>query len=380
MKVFDWEVPPEWKIRTAYIIGPDGQRYADFDEHNLHIASYSVPVNRRMDRAELLQHIHSLPEHPDWIPYRTTYYNKDWAFCLPHREVETLPEGIYHVVIDSELFNGSLSYGETFIRGKSEETFLIYAHVCHPSMCNDNLSGISIAVELAYALLHQQSTLNYSYLLVFAPTTIGSITWISQNVDRLRSIRAGLVLAVAGDRGRLHYKKSRNGNSEFDQLVAYVLAQSGKDYELLDFDPYGYDERQFCSQGINLSVGRLTRTPNGCYPEYHTSADNLYFVTKEHLSDTIDTCLDILTTFDNNKRLRNTLPFCEPQLGRRGLYHKIGGGQNIDNQVKTMLWLLNQADGNQTLLDIACKSGISFKQLQWAANILYEADLLEVVD
>jgi aminopeptidase-like protein len=378
-QVFDWVVPREWKIRSAYIIGPDGQRYADFSSHNLHVASYSAPVDRYLDRAELLKHIHSLPDQPDLIPYRTTYYNEDWAFCLPHRVVQSMPEGLYRAVIDSDLFNGSLSYGHTFIRGKSEHTFLLYTHVCHPSMCNDNLSGIGVAVELARSIARQQGSLNFSYLVVFAPATIGSITWISHNRERLKSIRAGLVLALAGDSGKLHYKKSRSGQSEVDRLATHVLAKSGKPYEVLEFDPYGYDERQFCSPGINLPVGRLTRTPNGAFPEYHTSADNLQFVKVEQLSDTIDTCLDILSAFDNNKYLRNTQPFCEPQLGRRGLYHMVGGFQGIESQMKALLWLLNQADGKQSLLDIAWRTGIDFKELQAGAAVLHKAGLLDVI-
>jgi len=377
-KVFDWSVPKEWTIRDAYIITPQGNKICDFKTLNLHVTGYSIPVKETLSKEALLPHLHSLPEYPKWVPYSYNYHSEHWGFSIADEQLQSLPEGDYQVVIDSDLTDGHLSYGEYFIPGDSEQEFLIYSHICHPSLCNDNLSGIAVATELARRL-EQSPCLNFSYRFVFAPTTIGSISWLSQNQHRLSNIKAGLVIAVAGDAGQLTYKKSRNDDSYINQLVLSALQTSEKPYAIEEFSPFGYDERQFCSPGINLPVGRLTRTPNGCYPEYHTSADNLDIVKPEYLADTMEAYLDIIELFENNRTFRNTQPFGEPHLGRHGLYKK-SGEYNIQNNTLALLWVLNQADGTNSLLDIVQRSKMTYGEILNASKALYDVNLLELAE
>jgi aminopeptidase-like protein len=375
--VFDWIVPPEWNIRDAYIKGPDGRKIVDFRKSNLHVVSYSTPVRARLSLAELLPHLHSLPEHPDWIPYRTAYYNPDWGFCLAHRQRESLTEGEYEVVIDSELKDGALSYAECRVPGARDDEVLVFAHICHPSLCNDNLSGIGIAVQLAKFLASAPRV--YSYRFVFAPATIGSITWLSRNESRLGKVKHGLVAAVLGDPGMLHYKKSRQGDAEIDRAVQCALRDRGTGFKVLEFSPWGYDERQFGSPGIALPVGRLTRTPNGCYPEYHSSADDLSLVRPEFLADSFRAYVEVFAILERNRCYRNLSPKGEPQLGRRGLYRKTGGQQDIPDRELALLWVLNQSDGGPSLLDIAERSGLAFASVAAAARDLEAAGLLAPV-
>lgn len=373
-QVFDWTVPREWRIREAWIRDAQGRKVVDFRDSSLHVVSYSVPVRARVSLAELKPHLHSLPDHPDWIPYRTSYYNDAWGFCLPHRQLESLGDGEYEVLVDSELFDGALSYGECEIKGQSDEEVLIFAHTCHPSLANDNLSGLALASLLANQL-HGMSR-RYTYRFVFAPATIGSITWLARNRERLGRIRHGLVCTVAGHPGRPVYKRSRHGTAEIDRAAVCVLRDTGRDHEILDFSPWGYDERQFGSPGINLPVGRLTRTPNGCYPEYHTSADNLALVSPPALEEMLGLYMNVINVIENNGRYRNLNPFGEPQLGRRGLYRKLGGQQDIGLHQNAMLWALNFSDGSHSLLDIAERSGLPFAAIAHAVQDLVGAGLL----
>lgn len=375
--VFDWTVPREWRIREAWIRDPRGRTVVDFRDSNLHVVSYSVPVRARLPLAELKAHLHSDPAHPDWIPYRTSYYNDAWGFCLPHRRVEVLEDGEYEVCVDSELFDGSLTYGECEIKGRDADEVLIFAHTCHPSLANDNLSGIALAALLAEQL--RTAGTRYTYRFVFAPATIGSITWLARNQDRLGRIRHGLVCTVAGHPGQPVYKRSRHGTAEIDRAAACALRDAGVDHEILDFSPWGYDERQFGSPGVNLPVGRLTRTPNGCYPEYHTSADNLSLVTADALEEMFRLYLNVINMLENNLSYRNLSPYGEPQLGRRGLYRKLGGQQDIGLRQNAMLWVLNFSDGAHSLLDIAERSGLPFAALMEAASDLKTADLIEPI-
>jgi aminopeptidase-like protein len=277
--VFDWTVPREWNIRDAYIAAPDGTRVVDFKRSNLHVMSYSVPVKARMRLEELRKHLHTLPDRPEWIPYRTSYYKKNWGFCLSHRQLKELVDTEYEVCIDSSLEPGHLTYGECFLPGQSNEEALISTHGCHPSLCNDNLSGIAVATFLALALQSMPHRLSYRFL--FIPGTIGSITWLAKNRDRIDSIHHGLVLTGVGDAGGITYKRSRRGDTLIDRAMDHVLRHQQESYKIIDFFPYGYDERQYCSPGFNLPVGCLMRTPHSEYPEYHTSADNLEFVHDE---------------------------------------------------------------------------------------------------
>jgi aminopeptidase-like protein len=281
--VFDWTVPKEWNIRDAFIKDSRGKKIVDWAHSNLHVVRYSVPVRRVMSLAELKKHLFSLPGRPDWIPYRTSYFKEDWGFCLSHEQLTGLEEGSYEVCIDSSLHDGHMTYGELLLKGESSDEVLISTHVCHPSLCNDNLSGIAMAVQLANLLrpLH----LRYSYRFLFIPATLGSIAWLSMNRERTVRVKHGLVLAGVGDPGKTTYKKSRRGDAEIDRAACHVLERSREAFEIFDFVPYGYDERQYCSPGFNLPVGVLARTPHGKYPEYHTSADNLSLVQPTFLAN-----------------------------------------------------------------------------------------------
>jgi aminopeptidase-like protein len=376
--VLDWTIPKEWNIRDAYVANSRGERVIDFQKSNLHVVNYSVPVRKTMPLSELRSNLHSLPDHPDWIPYRTSYYKEDWGFCLPHRTLEALEEGTYEVCIDSTLTNGSLSYGELLLPGQTSDEILLSCHACHPSLANDNLSGLALVAFLARLI--SKTAHRYTYRFLFVPGTIGSIAWLSRNEDAISRIRHGLVVACVGDAGDLHYKKSRRGDAEIDRAAAHVLRHSGKPHTILDFSPYGYDERQYCSPGFNLPVGSLTRTPHGRYPEYHTSADDVAFVRPESLADSLRTYLDVLAILEGNGGYRNTSPKGEPQLGRRGLYGAMGGFADPGKAQMAILWILNQSDGGPTLLDIAERAGFPFALIRSAADKLVERGLLELAD
>lgn len=374
-QVFDWVIPKEWNIRDAYIADSRGDRVVDFRESNLHAWSYSVPVKKTMSLSELKPHLATLPQHPDWIPYRTSYYKEAWGFCLSQRKLESLSEGTYEVCIDSSLEPGALTYGEYEIHGQTDETVFFSAHCCHPSLCNDNLCGMATATFLAQLLA--PLSLRYSYCFVFAPGTIGAITWLAKNESRVATIRHGFVVAGGGDSGPFFYKRSRRGTAEVDRAVEHVLKHSGAPYEIIPFVPYGYDERQYCSPGFNLPVGALSRTPHGQFPEYHTSADNLEFVKAQHLSETLRTYLSVIGVLEGNQRYKNLNPRCEAQLGKRGLYRTTGG--QIDQPLRelAMLWVLNLSDGDHGLLDISDRAGIQFDLVDEATNALMACGLLE---
>ncbi|BAY48708.1 hypothetical protein SAMD00079811_63340 [Scytonema sp. HK-05] len=374
-QVFDWTVPKEWNIKDAYVKNSKGERIIDFNKSNLHVVNYSVPVKQKMHLKELKKHLFTLSDRPDWIPYRTSYYKESWGFCLSHKQFLELQDEEYEVCIDSSLEDGHLTYGEYYLKGEKPDEVLISCHACHPSLCNDNLSGIAIATFLAKYL--SQINLSYSYRFIFIPGTIGSITWLSLNENQVHKIKHGLVLTCLGDPGKSTYKKSRRGDAEIDKAVTHVLKHSGKDSEIIDFFPYGYDERQFCSPGFNLPVGCFMRTPHSCYPEYHTSADNLDLVQTEYLADSFSKCLSVLHILENNKKYLNQNPKCEPQLGKRGLYGAIGGQTDTKMREMAMLWVLNLSDGNYTLLDIADRSGMSFDSINQAADALLQHDLLQ---
>jgi len=374
-KVFDWTVPKEWNIDDAYVKNSKGEKIIDFRKNNLHVLNYSIPITKKVSLSELKEHLFTLPEHPDWIPYRTSYYKENWGFCITHKQFMNLKEDEYEVLIDSSLEDGHLTYGEYYIDGKETEEVLISCHICHPSLCNDNLSGIALSTFLAKHL--GRVSLRYSYRFLFIPGTIGSITWLCINEDNVSKIRHGLVAACLGDSGRFTYKKSRQGNAEIDRAVMNVLRNSGEDYEILEFIPYGYDERQYCSPGFNLPVGCLMRTPYGRYPEYHTSADDLDFVRPEYLAESYLMYLSVINILENNKKYINLNPKCEPQLGKRDLYKSIGGQSMTTADQIALLWILNLSDGQHTLLDMAERSGIEFGIIQRAAQLLLESNLLK---
>ncbi len=375
-QVFDWTVPKEWNIKDAYIIDPQGNKIVDFKQNNLHVLNYSAPIHKKLLLDELKQHLYSLPDHPDWIPYRTSYYQEKWGFCLTHEQLLGLQEGEYEVVIDSTLSNGHLTYGEFLIQGETDEEVLFSCHVCHPSLANDNLSGIALMAFLAQSLITQK--LKYSYRFLFIPGTIGSITWLSQNEKTARRIKHGLVVVCVGDPGPFTYKRSRQSNAMIDRVVLNVLSTSDMPHEVIDFYPYGYDERQYCSPGFNLAVGSLSRTTHGCYPEYHTSADNLDFIKPDSMAESLQVYQSIVDILEYDKKFMNLKPMCEPQLGKRGLYEATGGTHTNDKNFQmALLWILNLSDGQCSLLDISERSGIPFSTLKIAAEALLSTDLLE---
>jgi aminopeptidase-like protein len=368
----DWTVNDEWNVHDAYIADRGGRRLVDFREHNLHLMSYSVPVRATLTRAELEPHLFTLPDRPDWIPYRTSYYNRTWGFCLRHRDLDRLGDGPFDVVVDTTLQPGEMVYGEYLLEGETEDEILLSAHVCHPSLANDNLSGIAVATELA-ATLAAGDRPRHSFRFLFAPGTIGSITWLSRNHVAVQRLRHGLVLTGLGGPGGLVYKRTRRGDREIDAAAAHVVRRAGG--EVRAYSPYGYDERQFNSLGYDLPVGRLSRTPHGEYPEYHTSADNLDFVSDEELLRSFDAVTAILHVLENDDRYTNLRPHGEPQLGKRGLYPTVGG-RSASDAVMSMLWALGYSDGRTSLLEIAELAGLDFEALHRAARDLTEAGLL----
>jgi aminopeptidase-like protein len=374
-QVFDWTVPKEWNIQDAYVKNSKGEKIIDFNKSNLHVLNYGIPVKKKVSLAELKEHIFTLPEHPDWIPYRTSYYKENWGFCMSYNQFLDLKEDEYEVLIDSSLENGHLTYGEYFIQGETTDEILLSCHICHPSLCNDNLSGVTLLTFLAKYLAGMK--LKYSYRFLFIPGTIGSITWLSLNEHSVSRIKHGLVAACLGDQGNFTYKRSRQGNTEIDRAVMHVLRISRESYEINDFIPYGYDERQYCSPGFNLPVGCLMRTSHGRYPEYHTSADNLDFISPQCLGESFALYLSVTSVLENNKKYINRNPRCEPQLGKRGLYQAIGGQSDSRARELAMLWVLNLSDGNYTLLDIAERATLEFNMVKDAADALSGHGLLK---
>jgi aminopeptidase-like protein len=374
-QVFDWTVPQEWNIRDAYIKNAAGGKILDFADSNLHVLNYSKPIHARMTLSELKTHLYTLPEQPDLIPYRTSYYQDRWGFCMAHRQLEQLPDEIYEVCIESGLADGHLSYGEYLHRGESREEFLLSAHICHPSLANDNCSGLALLTYLAKFLSGRRT--HYTYRFIFAPGTIGAITWLARNEQTVGRIKHGLIVSCVGDGGGPHYKKSRRGNAAIDRVMSHVVQHAGSRGSVAEFEPYGYDERQYCSPGFNLPVGLLQRSKFGEFPEYHTSADNLQFIHPEHLAESFNMVLSAIKIVEGDARPRNTMPKCEPQLGRRGLYSTIGGDKDTPASNMALLWVLNLADGRHSLLEIAERAKMPFDVIAGVARRLQQAGLID---
>ena len=375
--VLDWQVPLEWNIRSATIRALDGRCLVNFADNNLHVVGYSKPIHKEVSRAELAQHIHTLPDQPELIPYRTGYFADDWGFCMPDNLWRTMQDDSYRVDIDSDLSPGSLAYGELFLPGQIPEEVLITAHVCHPGLANDNLSGIAVAVALAMRQARLPRRLGYRFL--FIPATIGAITWLARNEGHLAKIRYGLVLTCLGDAGQFHYKRSRSGAS-IDSAVAHVLRHSGHSHEIVPFKPYGYDERQFCSPAFDLPMGCLMRSVYGTFPQYHTSADNPDFVKPQALDQSYEVVATLVDLLDANRMYVRTDGRGEPQLGRRGLYRAIAGQKEAGGASQMdLLWLLNLADGKHSLLEMAERADIPFSRLQKAVRLALDADLIRDV-
>jgi aminopeptidase-like protein len=374
-RVFDWTVPREWNLCEAWIATRDGRRVVDARASNLHVVSYSTPIRRRVPIAELREHLHSLPAHPDWIPYRTSYYHENWGFCLSQKQLESLTDPEYEVCIDARLEPGSLTYGELFLPGRSEAEILISAHVCHPSLCNDNLSGIAVAAWLASE--RSERSRRYGLRFLFAPGTIGSLTWLARNQAHAPRIAHGLTLVCLGDGSPFTYKRTLAGGAEIDRAAALALRDSRLPHELIDYFPFGYDERQYNSPGFGLPVGSLMRARHGRFAEYHTSADDLAFVAPARLEESLDLCHAIVEILEGNASYQNMNPYGEPQLGSRGIYRAMGGEPDVGELQLALLWLLSLSDGSRSLLDVAERSGQRFALVRRAADVLREHGLLE---
>jgi aminopeptidase-like protein len=372
--VLDWKVPPEWNIYGAYVAGLDGARVIDFANNNLHIVQYSIAVDAIVPLEELRRHLHTLPEQPDWIPYRTSYYHETWGFCLSHGQLATITDPSYRVVINSSLTTGHLTYGECVVSGKSEQEVLFSCHICHPSLANDNLSGIVVATMLARHLLKMRP--RYTYRFLFIPGTIGSLTWLARNEEKVNLITHGLVLSCLGDAGGVTYKQSRRGNAAIDRIAAHVLKHDPIPHRIVPFVPYGYDERQYCSPGFDLPVGCFMRTPNGEYPEYHSSADNLALLRPESLAHSLGVLQRIVEVIEGDAIYRSRNAKGEPALGRRGLWAPKSSPPSTDSDLMALLWVLNLADGQHSLVDTAEQCGLPFASVRAAADALLHAELL----
>jgi aminopeptidase-like protein len=388
-KVFDWTVPPEWNIRDAYLVKPDGSKFAELQKNNLHVVNYSIPVDLELSFDELDKQLHSIPKHPNWIPYVTSYYARNWGFCIADSDRTSLPRnGKYRAYIDSDLFDGSVDYGYYFLRSDQDEDapiVLLSSYLCHPSMANNELSGPIVLCAL-YDRIRQWTKRKFTYLFVINPETIGSICFLHRFGDLLKEkMHAGLVLTcLGGPADKLSYKLSRNTNGPLDRIVR-SLSSEGK-LRLRNFDPSeGSDERQYCSPGFNLPVGQIARTVYGEFPEYHTSADDKSFVRLDKFPATIQEIEALLKLNEHNRVLVRKEPHCEIQLGKRGLYPSVNSplhwGRSTDTifdhkqQLKAISYLLSYSDGYHDLVDIAQISGLPLEYLSALLYVLESNDL-----
>ncbi len=378
---YDWTVPPEWNIHDAWIKDSNGNKVVDFKLNNLHILGYSIPVSGNFTFTELEPHLFTLPDQPDIIPYLTSYYKRNWGFCLSHESFLQLDRNeTYEVYIDTTLDEqGSMSIGEAVIKGSLDEEILFSTYICHPSLANNELSG-PLVTSFIYHQLKQKEKLRYTYRFIFLPETIGSIYALSQYGDFWkRKLKAGFVVTCIGDPGMFTYKRSRRGNSLPDRAAELILRQTVSEYNIHNFFPSGSDERQYCSPGFNLPVGSLMRTMYGTYPEYHTSADNRNFISFDAMEESIKKYLEIIELLERNNKYLNKFPYGEPQLGKRGLYPTLGSQKNRNQYVNAIMWILNLSDGEHDLIDISEKSKIPVKDLYAAIESLLEKEVISAV-
>jgi aminopeptidase-like protein len=376
--LFDWRAPPEWNLEAAWISDSSGRRLVDARESPLHVVGYSHSVRTRLLGSDLRERLHSIPEHPDWIPYRTAYWADTWGFCVTERQRERiLPEEEYDVVIQARLEDGHLTYGEALLAGESDEEVLLTTYVCHPSLANDNVSGIAALAVIGRWLAKRP--LRRSYRLLFSPGTLGPLAWLSRNSTRVHRVSAGFLVACVGDSGPVRYKRSRRGAAGVDRAAVHVLTTTRPDALVEEFVPWGGDERQFCSPGFDLPFGALTRTPHGLFPEYHSSADDLDLISSASLGDSVSAALEILDVLERDRSPRSRHPYGEPQLGRRGLYSPISAGAPSEGEAfqRALMWVLNQADGSRSLLEVAERAAVPFALVADAAAALVDAGLIE---
>ncbi|KPA15529.1 peptidase M28 [Candidatus Magnetomorum sp. HK-1] len=379
-RAFDWIVPPEWDVTDAYFIDPLNKKHAEFKKNNLHLIGYSAPMKKKVSLSELKKHIYTLPNLPNAIPYVTSYYNDNWGFCISHEELEQLPEGEYEVMIDTKFYNGHVEIGEAILPGNSKKEVLFSTYLCHPSMASNELSG-PLVMAFLYECIKKIPNRRYTYRFVITSETIGTICYLSERGLHLKdNLIAGYVMTCLGDNGDFTYVVSRKENTLADRAAKIVLRDLGK-HTILPFNPgdTGSDERQYCSPGFDLPVGSLMRTMYRLYPEYHTSLDNKDFICFKSMADSVKTYLKIAIALENNYYWNNTVKYCEPQLGRRGLYHDISFNtqETWQDRSAAMLWLLNLAEGRNDLLAIAEKSGHKIELLIKIISDLKNAGLLE---
>ncbi|MBN1185611.1 MAG: DUF4910 domain-containing protein [Bacteroidales bacterium] len=375
---FDWVVPPEWNVKRAWIKDSQGRTIVDFLNNNLHLLGYSIPVNKKVSFSELRPHIYTLPDQPDLIPYVTSYYKERWGFCLSHNQLSTFNEDDkYEILIESTVnYKGSMTIGEVVLNGSSDKEILFSTYICHPSMANNELSGLLVSAFICRELI-KQTKRYYTYRFLFIPETIGSIYYLSKFGEHLKQkLKAGYVVTCVGDSGNFSYKRSRQGNSLADRCAETILKQTEKEFNLEDFFPSGSDERQYCSPGFNLPVGSLMRTRYGKYPEYHTSADNKTFISFDSMVKSISLYLKIINLLENNFKYKNIMSFCEPQLGKRGLYPTLGSLKNATAFVDIMMWVLNLADGTNDLVSISERSKVPINELIPVVEKLIENGIL----
>ena len=364
-RCFDWKVPPEWNIKDAWIKHSHGNKIVDFSKNNLHILGYSDRVNKKISYEELKSHLYTLPKQPDLIPYMTSYFEKRWGFCISHNQFKKLNKSeTFEVFIDSSFNdNGSMTLGEAYIKGNSKKEVLFSTYICHPSLANNELSG-PLVTSFIYRALKEKKKLKYSYRFLFVPETIGSIYSLSERGEFWKkNLIAGFIVNCIGDNGKFTYKRSRKGDCLTDRASEITLEQTEENYSIIDFFPGGSDERQYCSPGFNLPVGSLMRTMYKAYEEYHTSADNKDFISFEAMEKSIEKYLEIINLIEKNKKYINQYPFCEPQLGKRGLYPTLGSQKEKSEFVNAMRWILNFSDGNHDLISISQKSKIPLRKL-----------------
>lgn len=376
-QVFDWSVPKEWNIRDAWIKDSKGNKILDFKDNNLHVVGYSLPVNKKVNLEELKTIIYTQPEQPDAIPYVTSYYKERYGFCMTQNQKDSLKEDNYHIFIDSELKNGSLTYGEIIIPGESKQEVFLSTYVCHPSMANNELSGPAVAIHLA-KWLKSLSKRRYTYRIIFIPETIGSITYLSYNLEHLKKyVVAGFNISCVGDDRTFSYVASRYGNTLADKVAKNVLRFYYPEYKEYSFLKRGSDERQYNAPGVDLPVCAICRSKYGEYPEYHTSKDNLDFISPEGLAGAFEVYKQCITVLENNYKYKINV-LCEPQLGKRGLYPTISQKGSYD-AVKAMTDFIAYADGNNDLIDISNIIDVSVKNLTSIIEKLKMNELIEEV-
>ncbi|MBP1993977.1 DUF4910 domain-containing protein [Paenibacillus eucommiae] len=382
MECFDWTIPKEWNIKEAYIKDSRGKTILDIKDHNLHLVGYSVPVWGTFSKQQLMRHLHTLPDMPLAIPYVTSYYKENWGFCVQHDRLGEFTDDEYEVVIDTSMEPGSLTIGEGFIQGETDQEILFSTYVCHPSMAVNELSG-PIVQTFIYQYLLEQENLKYSYRFLYVPETIGSIAYLSQHGEKLKeNVAAGYVVTCVGHGESFTYKKSKRGDTLADKAALHVLHKTAASSKILEWSPFGSDERQYCSQAFNLPVGSLMKTMYGDYPEYHTSLDNRELISEKAMKEAVDTYISIIQTIEANETYKSTHIHCEPKLDKRGLYPSVGGtrGAKEKDEVSMITNLLAFSDGNHDLIDIANKINKLAPELNETALLLTEKDLLRKCD